>query len=756
MRKHLFIFLLVITGLPATGLQSDSVARKNQLGWILDKLPPDRIQNGRVSYLDRSFKDWLERTRELPPDFSKMKSVRFLPDPLILDNNPVTTNGEWERKKTQLKKDLQYYITGTFPDKRDNLKANVISENTSLDVTSRMVELFFGPDNAARLTLELLIPEGKGPFPVFMTQWNHREWAQIAVKRGYIACVYAAADAKDDTEDYSRIWAGKYDFTRLMRRAYGTFAAIDYLYQMPEVNKSQIALTGHSRNGKLSLMAAAFDERITAVVSSSGGTGAEVPWRYTTHHYDVEDIALLSAAQPAWLHPRLRFFIGNEDKLPIDQNSFMALVAPRGLLLSTATTEGSSNPFGAEQALKSASSVYQFLNDSDKIGIRYRPGLHGTLAEDIEGYIDFFDYIFKRSNYNPKSELLYTYSFNKWKEKATTSTLPSKPTDKQSPEVRQSAILQNLQWLLGESPPVVINKGPLTINKSGTGESYFGSVLSRPKPDNTTGLMHITPYHGLGDYLYANLYYPKQIVKKGEKVPVVIYLHENDYSKGYADIGHQHEMQSFFKDINKKGYAVLAFDMIGFGNRLEESRHFYRRYNNWSLLGKMVADAQAAVEAMTNLDIIDEKRILIAGYSIGATVGLFTSALDPRVSGIAAISGIYPLREGVTSGYTIQEWSENNGFMPRLGYFKTQKTDIPVDFDEVLETISPRPLLLINPQTDWTTDSNTIKKYTEKVKNLYRLQNAEKNIHYLYPNDYSRLSDQNRTAVLNWLQGLKE
>lgn len=95
MRKHLFIFLLVITGLPATGLQSDSVARKNQLGWILDKLPPDRIQNGRVSYLDRSFKDWLERTGELPPDFSKMKSFRSLPDPLILDNKPVTTNAEW-------------------------------------------------------------------------------------------------------------------------------------------------------------------------------------------------------------------------------------------------------------------------------------------------------------------------------------------------------------------------------------------------------------------------------------------------------------------------------------------------------------------------------------------------------------------------------------------------------------------------------------------------------------------------------------
>src|SRR5690625_2162419 len=93
-----------------------------------------------------------------------------------------------------------------------------------------------------------MIPAGTGRFPVFMTRWNHREWAQIAVRRGYIGCVYAGADSRDDTEDYGRIWAGEYDFTRLMRRAYGSFRAIDYLYTLPEVDREKIAITGHSRN----------------------------------------------------------------------------------------------------------------------------------------------------------------------------------------------------------------------------------------------------------------------------------------------------------------------------------------------------------------------------------------------------------------------------------------------------------------------------------------------------------------------------
>jgi hypothetical protein len=39
----------------------------------------------------------------------------------------------------------------------------------------------------------------------------------------------------------------------------------------------------------------------------------------------------------------------------------MALIAPRGLMLSTAKNEGASNPWGIEQAYGSAQKVYQFL-----------------------------------------------------------------------------------------------------------------------------------------------------------------------------------------------------------------------------------------------------------------------------------------------------------------------------------------------------------------------------------------------------------
>lgn len=597
--------------------------RKASLETILRLLPPDRTSNGRVSFLDETFRDWQSRTGELPPDFDQMPSIPFLPDPLVIEegtkNVPVTTMEQWQEKRAWLRRQLEHYITGTRPPEPDNLKATVLSEKKDGEVTLRMIELTFGPENRATLTVELMIPPGAGPFPVFLTQWTHREWAQVAVRRGYIGCVYAGADNKDDTEKYSEIWAGKYDFTRLMRRAYGASRAVDYLYTLPVVDKDKIGITGHSRNGKLSLIAAAFDERITACIPSSGGTGAEMPWRYCSINYDIEDIALLGCGQPSWLHPRLRFFIGREHKLPVDQNSFMALIAPRGLMLSTAITEGASNPWGMEQAYHASRKVYDFLGAGDRVAVRSRYGNHGVSARDMEDYIDFFDYVFGRTNRKPENRLNFPYSFDQWRKLSGEQIDPQdypvkgiedlqidavtrgKITTAANWQRKRADIQKTLRWALGDEPPGVTNPGPKQFQSGGRGENSFGSFLVRPQGTKEMGVAAIAPYNGFGDQLFGYLYYPinEQGSLKSDKTPVVIYLHEFDYSKGFNSY---HQVDSLFQNIVAQGYAVFAFDMLGFGNRIEEATRFYDRYPHWSKMGKMVVDVRGAVDSLRNME----------------------------------------------------------------------------------------------------------------------------------------------------------
>jgi hypothetical protein len=164
-----------------------------------------------------------------------------------------------------------------------------------------------------------MIPPGRGPFPVFLTnQPRSHGWVAPAVRRGYIGGVYYATDPiygnGDDSDGYIDIYPD-YDFSCLARWAWAGMRAVDYLYTLPEVDKNKIAISGHSRNGKQALLAGAFDDRIAAVIPSSGNTGEADPWRYTSDMFVNESLEQITGNFPYWFHPRLRFFAGREDKL---------------------------------------------------------------------------------------------------------------------------------------------------------------------------------------------------------------------------------------------------------------------------------------------------------------------------------------------------------------------------------------------------------------------------------------------------------
>lgn len=783
MRASLCLLILLTCGLHGGPVFSqtnaptgDTVKRRATLETILRLLPPDMTINGRVSFLDETFKDWVIRTGELPPDFDKLPSIPLLPDPLTLDegraNVPVKTMDDWKQKRQWMKKQLEYYITGTYPPKPDNLKAEIIDEKRNGETIIRSVELRFGPERQAKLTVELIVPPGKGPFPVFLTQWNHREWALLAVRRGYVGCLYAGADIKDDTEAYGEIWAGKYDFTRLMRRAFGAMRAIDYLYTLPFVDRDKIGLTGHSRNGDQSFIAAAFDERITAVIPSSG-TAMEEPWRYSANKYDIEDISLLCCGQPSWFHPRLRFFLGREHKLPVDGNSFMALIAPRGLMLSTAINELHGSPWASEQAYFATQKAYRLLGAEDNLAIRLRYGLHSICARDMEDYLDFFDYIFKRGGRKPEGRLFYDYSFDNWRqlsgEKLNPRDYPIKSLDDlqtdgqgnrinsvKSWDEKKAGIRQNLRWALGDEPAGAINPAPGSLDKEARGEILFGSCIARPVATPRMRVMPICPYHGFGDMLFGYLYCPAEKIDKdgrptNGKLPVVIYLHEYDYAKGFSS---DHHVEAVFRSIVDRGYAVFAYDMLGFGNRIEEGTRFYQRYPHWSKMGKMVLDVRAAVDALANLDCIDRGRVFVAGYSLGATVGLYAAALDERIAGVVSIAGFTPMRTNTADQGTegIRAYSHLHGLLPRLGFFVGEEARIPYDFHEILACIAPRPVLVIAPALDKDAILKDVNYCVEQARRVYGFYGASDQIQIFSPNDYNRLSDEMRAKTYQWLQ----
>ncbi|CAN5877080.1 hypothetical protein BH24ACI4_BH24ACI4_21090 [soil metagenome] len=762
MRPALRVLLTIVAA--AVALQAQAAdPRRQKLEELLGILRPSRPPaNGRINAVDRTWEDWVRRTGELPPDFDAMPSVPELPDPLLLRENGrtvrVTTPELWERQKRVLRSEVGHWMFGRMPPAPDNLRATVTASRREGGATVREVRLEFGPGHRARLRVELVIPDGQGPFPVFLS--NHgrnRPWIYTAVRRGYVACIYHATDPIYGNGDDSDAWIElypDYDWSTLARWAWAASRAVDYLATVPDVDMARIGLAGHSRNGKQALLAAAFDERIGAVVPSSGNSGENNPWRYTTEPFANESIELLAGAQPHWFHPRLRFFSGREDKLPIDQHSLIALVAPRGVMMYSGYAESAGNPVGFEQAYRSALEVYKFLGLEQNLWLHLRDGEHATTAGDVENFMDFFDAVFGRRP-RPKSETwIHGFTFEEWQKRVGERVdARSYPVRRFQPNDDAATRRKRIEWALATEPPgaVRLTTGRLS---TGGGESWLAGMFERPGA--SPAARERVAKEGMawaqlpfGDDLQADLFYPAN--KPGGKWPVVIWLHGYSYQYGWSiaspwtstGTDFRLDQRPSFPALVERGFAVLAFDQIGFGTRVRDARDFYHRYPNWSLMGKMVADTRAAIDALVAVETVDASRISLMGYSLGAKVGLLTAALDDRVHALAAVAGFDPLRlstadRGVEG---IRHYSHLHGLMPRLGFFVGHEARLPFDFDEPLALASSRPVLLVAP---------TLDRYA-RIADVHAAVSAVPGVRLETPVDFNRFGMKVQSRVFDWL-----
>ncbi len=731
----------------------------------------------------------MRRTGELPPDFDAMPSIPGLPDPLLLREEggarPVRTAAEWERQRQWMRRQIEHWVFGTMPPAPGNLRGAITSEHKEGRVTVRDVRLEFGPEHRGSLHVELMIPPGKGPFPVFLT--NHprnRPWVATAVRRGYIGCIYYATDPvyghADDSDAYIELYP-QYDFSCLARWAWAGMRAVDYLYTLPEVDRKKIGLTGHSRNGKQALLAAAFDERIGAVVPSSGNTGECDPWRYTTDMFANESIELLTGAQPHWFHPRLRFFAGREDKLPVDQHMLLALVAPRGAMLYAGYAESAGNPLGFEQAYIAARRVYRFLGREENIWLHLRAGEHPTTAGDIENFVDFFDAVFGRKAHAKSETWIHGYSFEEWR-KVSGETVDPLAYPRREPggfldgvnsaaawEREKAAVRRRIDGAMGEEPAGLTYPARHELNGSDmTSSGWLAGLFGRPMAApavrsrlreegiGVTGLAY-------GDDLQASLFYPLGPggQPKPGKWPLVVWLHPYTYQNGWSAgspwsttvPNYIVDSRPSFPALVKRGFAVVAFDQIGFGSRVLDAREFYLRYPKWSLMGKMVTDTRAAVDAAAVLDAIDGQRICLLGYALGAKVGLMVAGRDPRIHAVAAVCGVDPLRldtadRGVEG---IRHYSHLHGLLPRLGFFTGHEDRAPFDYDEVLALVAPRPVLVVAPTLDRYARVADVTREVEAARRVYRLLGREEALEFDAPEDFNRFPARLQEKVFDWL-----
>lgn len=392
------------------------------------------------------------------PRVDQLPSQAGLPDPLVMLNGErVKTSQQWvEQRRPELQGLFQHYMYGYLPPAPQSVSSKVELEDTSYfggKATKKQVTIKYHPE-APPINLLLLVPNQRTrPAPVFIginfcgnhtlvkdpaiplpTMWTY-SWCpgcvkeratdegrggqaemwnpELIIDRGYALAAFYSGDIDPDKPDFTdgvhphylpagQSKPGPDTWGTIAAWAWGAHRVVDYLVTNPDIDKERIAVVGHSRLGKASLVAGAFDERIKLVIPHQAGCGGTAPSRGTVG----ESVKQINTSFPHWFDDEFTKFNEHPEKLPFDQNGLVALCAPRPVLFSNAVEDTWANPDGQFEVLKGAAPVYRFLMAGDlgadkppelgklldsRLGYFIRGGKHSMNKQDWLAFLDFAD-----------------------------------------------------------------------------------------------------------------------------------------------------------------------------------------------------------------------------------------------------------------------------------------------------------------------------------------------------------------------------
>jgi len=382
------------------------------------------------------------------PEVKDLPERKEMPDPLVSESGQrVTTRGQWTHRRDEMKRMLEHYMLGRMPPPPGNVKGNELDARTVSQgkVQYTHVHLAFGPD--ARLGFDIAVfrpAQGKGPFPTivqpsfFPTPGSPPPPAPAPAAPGASAATTAPTEAEQRAErmratavkmsdpenaatlytdaldrgyaiatfNYQQCGLDKaeyresgffpayadYDWADLAAWAWCMSRTADYLEHQPFADHKKLIALGHSRLGKATLVAGAFDERFALVAPAGSGCGGTGAFRFNGEgRGGKEGLERAVAVFPQWFCARFAQFSGHVYQLPFDQHWLIALVAPRAFIAADGLDDQATNGMALKHAYLAARPVYELLGVPAREGVHFRPGQHALAPEDWRAVLDFAD-----------------------------------------------------------------------------------------------------------------------------------------------------------------------------------------------------------------------------------------------------------------------------------------------------------------------------------------------------------------------------
>ncbi len=348
-------------------------------------------------------------------DESKANPYPNLPDPLLTKDRQKVTTAEmwWTKRRPEIVEDFDREIYGRAPKDIPKVNWEVVSTAKEMngDVPIITKQLVGHVDNSAyplitvNIEVSLSTPANAiGPVPVMLRFGGGLRpgrppgaappvgptWQEQVLAKGWgFASLNTSTVQADNGAGLTQGIIGLVnkgqprkldDWGALRAWAWGASRALDYFETDKSVDAKQVGLEGHSRWGKATLVAMAYDDRFAiAYVSSSGEGGAKIHRRNWGEL--VENVA--ASNEYHWMAGNFLKYAGplTWDDMPVDSHQLVALCAPRPVFISS----GNEGDFwvdakGMFMAAAGAQPVYRLLGGKD-MGTNNFPPLETGLME---------------------------------------------------------------------------------------------------------------------------------------------------------------------------------------------------------------------------------------------------------------------------------------------------------------------------------------------------------------------------------------
>ncbi len=342
------------------------------------------------------------------PELMRMKTGR-----------KIKNAADLELRREELKKIMQEEEYGYIPPKPDHLEVSVIEEyanfcagkavRNKLEFTVTVGEKKFSWPVIAS------IPKDKTNIPAFV-HINFRpdvpdmyQPTEEILDNGFAVFSFCYKDVTSDNNDFKNGIAPIFGNRRRMDApgkiamwAWAAMRVMDYVETLDNIDKSNVAVIGHSRLGKTALVTGGYDERFKFIISNdSGCSGAAI-----TRGKQGETPVVITDRFPYWFCPKYNKNAAKFDEGKFDQHFLMALSCPRHLMVGSAKEDIWADPESEFLGAEMASEAWRLLGmrglvhggeipeakcvlDEGEVFYQVRTGTHYLGREDWQEYMAY-------------------------------------------------------------------------------------------------------------------------------------------------------------------------------------------------------------------------------------------------------------------------------------------------------------------------------------------------------------------------------